>query len=399
MSNDIGVRLKINGEKEFNQSIESNVSTIKVLETELDKLTSKYGDNAKGMEALKAKNVILSKEIDTLKGKLTILDTQYDKEKAKLGELGSALDTAKKKFGENSVEAGKAETAYNKQNIIVDKLKATMNQTETAMNKLTNEISSNKTKMNEMEQGTRDAATGLDKLGTSADSASEKMDQCGEALKMSNLMQASQQLSQVGDKLIEFGNKAREAFDEVDTGEDIMLAKTGATGKAALELHDSYLKVSKSLSAATASFDDVGSAVGDVNTMFGYTGNTLNIASEDFLNFARINKIDVSEAVVSVARALGDSGEPLNNYKQLLDVATFASQKYGINTASLLETTTKYGAVMRNLGYSMNESVTMFALWNKWGVTTETAMAGLKKATSNWISEGKNAGEEFQKLL
>ena len=54
---------------------------------------------------------------------------------------------------------------------------------------------------------------------------------------------------------------------------------------------------------------------------------------------------------------------------------------------------------MRALGFDMKESIALFSSWEKAGVNTEIAFSGMKKAISNWGSEGKDARKEFKKTL
>lgn len=189
---------------------------------------------------------------------------------------------------------------------------------------------------------------------------------------------------------------AVKAFNEVDDGADIVIEKTGATGKAAKELEKVYKDVAKTI---PGEFSDIGSAVGEINTRLEFTDKKLQIASEDFLKFARINKTDVNTSVQLVTRAMGDASIPADEYKTVLDALTVASQKSGISIDKLTTNLAKYGAPMRALGLDISDSIALFAAWEKSGVNTEIAFSGMKKAISNWGKEGKDSRVEFAKTL
>lgn len=189
---------------------------------------------------------------------------------------------------------------------------------------------------------------------------------------------------------------AVKAFNEVDDGADIVIEKTGATGKAAKELEGVYKQVAKTI---PAEFTDIGSAVGEINTRLEFTDKKLQTASEDFLKFARINKTDVNTAVQLVTRAMGDASIPAEQYNIVLDALTVASQKSGISIDKLTTNLAKYGAPMRALGLDISDSIALFAAWEKSGVNTEIAFSGMKKAISNWGKEGKDSRVEFAKTL
>lgn len=192
------------------------------------------------------------------------------------------------------------------------------------------------------------------------------------------------------------GTAAVSAFNEVDDGMDVVIEKTGATGKTAEELEAVYRSVGKTV---PASFDDIGSAVGEVNTRFGFTNEELETASTKFLEFSKITGVDTTEGVRLVSRAMNDAGIDASEYSTVLDELSKASQASGIDVSTLTENLSKYGASMRNLGFDTEESIALFSTWESAGVNTEIAFSGMKKAISNWSKEGKNANEEFGKTL
>lgn len=192
------------------------------------------------------------------------------------------------------------------------------------------------------------------------------------------------------------GTAAVIAFNEVDTAIDTIVKGTGATGDELEALNQSFKNV---YSTMAVDADDVGKSIADLNTRFGFTGDVLEDASAQFLKFAEVNGVDVSSAVSLVSRAMGDASIDSSEYGQVLDSLTAASQASGISIDKLAENITKYGAPMRALGYDTNESIAIFASWEKAGVNTEIAFSGMKKAISNYTKEGKDAKVEFSKLV
>ena len=189
---------------------------------------------------------------------------------------------------------------------------------------------------------------------------------------------------------------ALKSFDDVDAGLDIVIKKTGATADAAVDLEEVYKEVAGNVAG---SFEDVGSAVGEINTRFGFTNEVLEEASEKFLKFAKVNDIDVNEAVQKVSRYMGDASIESSKYGEVLDSLTSVAQASGISISTLTEYLTKYGAPMRALGLDTKECIAIFAGWEKAGVNTEIAFSGMKKAIGTWGKEGKDATEEFKKTL
>ena len=192
------------------------------------------------------------------------------------------------------------------------------------------------------------------------------------------------------------GTAAVAAFNQVDDGMDVVIEKTGATGETAQQLEEVYRSIGKTV---PASFDDIGAAVGEVNTRFGFTGDQLETASTKFLEFSKITGVDTTEGVRLVSRAMSDAGIDTSEYTTVLDQLSKASQASGIEVSTLTENLAKYGAPMRALGFDTQESISIFSGWEKAGVNTEIAFSGMKKAISNWSAEGKDAKVEFGNTL
>ncbi len=228
---------------------------------------------------------------------------------------------------------------------------------------------------------------------------------------------ASAKLKLISDKSGEFGEKATSAGKammpvtagivaigaagvsaamELDDGYDTIITKTGATGKALEDMRQIADNVFTSL---PTEMDDVGAAVGEINTRFGATGDKLEDLTEKFIKYAQINGTDVEQSIQLVSRAMGDAGIPMEQAGSILDKLTVAGQASGVSLDKLTENITKYGAPMRALGMTTDESIAIFAGWEKAGVNTEIAFSGMKKAIGTWGKEGKDSREEFQKTL
>lgn len=193
-----------------------------------------------------------------------------------------------------------------------------------------------------------------------------------------------------------FGAAAVSSFKDVKEGYDEIIKRTGATSEAAKDLKNSFDNV---FEHNVSDAEDVGAAIGELNTRFNMTGETLETASKKFLAFSRINDIDVSESVQLVSRAMENANIPAEQYGDMLDTLTVASQKSGINMSTLTEDVTKYGAQLRALGIDTKTSIAMFSEFEKNGTNTENVLVGLKTAVKNWTAAGKDAKKEFPAVI
>ena len=289
-----------------------------------------------------------------------------------------ALDQLKQSYADAVVQYGKNSTEAK--------------QFESSIRELSSELSTNKQKLNDADKAADDLDKSMDDAGEAVDKAKEGFTIFKGVL--ANLV--ADGIRMAVDGLRDLGQAVYDAYKEYDEGADNIIKATGATGKAAEDLQESYKKVTKSV---VGDFDTIGSTLGELNTRFGFTGEQLEEATVQFTKFSDITGTDAVTAVQLVSRAMGDAGIEADQYSDVLDALTVASQASGISIDTLAGNLTKYGAPMRALGFDTQEAIAVFAGWEKAGVNTEIAFSGMKKAISNWAKEGKDSRKEFKKTL
>ena len=313
-----------------------------------------------------------------LSAKLKALNTTLDAQKKKADLARAEWEKAAHEFGENSAEAERAKIKLNQYEAQVAKTQKEVDKYTQELTDCENETGRFAKETDKAEKETKDASQGFTVMkGALADLVASGIKAAISGLK--NLASA-----------------AKEAYEEFDKGADAVIKATGATGEAAAELTESYNKVAHNV---VGDMGEIGEAVGEVSTRFGLTGEELEKTSEQFLKFADITGTDAKDAVRLVSRAMENAGIDAKDYAKVLDMLAKAGQDTGVDVATLAESLTKTGAPMRQLGFSTEETIAMLAKFEKNGVNTETVIAGMKKAVANWGKEGKNAKEEYQKVL
>lgn len=326
------------------------------------------------------------------------INSQIDKQKSKQSELSKKIEEATEKHKKSIETTGKNSAESKKLQEEIKKLKEEYAKNERAIEANNKKLVDATTKMNNNEKNllknkkalqevTKELNTGTDKLKKftdGLDKASEKTTNFG---KKASVISAG---------VAGIGAAGVAAFKEVDAGMDNVVKATGATGETAKELEAIYKNLSSSINK---DFTEIGSALGEVNTRFQFTGKELETCTMQFLEFSKINNIDTTQAVQLVSRAMGDAGIEAKNYSELLDMLTSAAQASGIGIDKLTELLTKYGAPMRALGFDTKEAIAIFSQWELAGVNTEIAFSGMKAAIGKWGKEGKDARVEFKKTL
>lgn len=329
--------------KEVNQSINENRSAFKLAQSEWDKSTS---------------------AVDKLRTRQEYLANQTEAYGQKVKELTDILK--QQEDAENRDEAAISRTREQLNNA-----QSSLNYYQQGLEEVNNELESGTAKF-------QDYAKKVEETG-------EKLENAGKSL-----------TKNVTAPILAVGTAAGVAWKKLDEAYDNIAAGTGATGEALQELQDSFDNVYGNFKFESAS---TSSAIADINTRFGFAGDTLEECTVKFLKFAEVNNADVSNAIADVSRYMGNANISASEYGNVLDALTAASQASGITVTKLSENLTKYGASMRGLGFDTSESIALFAQWEKSGMNAEVAFSGMQKAVVNFSKSGKDAKKEFKNVL
>lgn len=121
----INTKFTLSGEKEYKQAISEIGSGMKVLDSEMRKVSSAYAQNADSVEALNAKNDVLERKIST--------------QVEKIEYLKAALQQSAEKYGEADKRTMQWQTS--------------LNNAEAELNNLNNQVDENNQKIAESEKG------------------------------------------------------------------------------------------------------------------------------------------------------------------------------------------------------------------------------------------------------
>ena len=232
----------------------------------------------------------------------------------------------------------------------------------------------------------------LKKLEEEADKSNISLEKVGEAFG-----KVGSKTTDIGKKMLPvtagiagMGTAVVAAAMELDDGYDTIITKTGATGEALEELNAVADDLFTEMPIEIA---DAGTAVGEINTRFGATGETLKGLSKQFIEFANINGTDLNNSIGKVDKIMEQYNVDAAETGNVLGLITKKGQETGISVDNLMDSLQKNGATFKEMGLNMVQSTNLLAQFEANGVNAETAVAGLRKSIKKYTDEGKSVDE------
>ena len=341
MANNIkGITIEIGGDTtKLDKALGSVNKNVKSTQSELKEVEKLLKLDPKNTEALEQKQKLLAKAVGETKEKLDVLKT------------AEAQVEEQFKNGEVSEEQYRA-------------LKREIEATELSLKKLEEEA--NKSNLS------------LEKVGEAFGKVGSKATDIGK------------KMLPVTAGIAGMGTAGVAAAMELDDGYDTIITKTGATGEALEELNAVTDDLFTEMPIEMA---DAGTAVGEINTRFGATGETLKGLSKQFIEFANINGTDLNNSIGKVDKIMEQYNIDAAETGNVLGLITKKGQETGISVDTLMDSLQKNGATFKEMGLNMVQSTNLLAQFEANGVNADTAVAGLRKSIKAYTDEGKSVDE------
>lgn len=225
-------------------------------------------------------------------------------------------------------------------------------------------------------------------LGDSSRSAIGNIKEATGYLKADVMMNVAEKAGQLGQKMVDAGKKTVDAWSEIDEAMDTVTTKTGLTGEALLGLQEIAKGIATSLPATT--FQESADAVGELNTQFGLTGDTLQSAAEYLLKYSKITGEDISNSAINAKKAIDAYGLSNEDLARVLDSVTKVGQDTGQSYDSIFQKAIDGAPQIKMLGLSFEEGATLIGRFEKSGIDSSAALSSLSKAAVNYAKDGKS---------
>lgn len=367
----------------FQREVETTKNVLKGYEGKLANVNQALAENGNATQSNKSQLQNLQKEQNRLASESEKVVSSFKLQESQLGANASEsekLALAQKKVGEQSSIVAKqienlekqlelTKQEYGENSVEANKMEAQLNQAKTAYSDLSQEMKN---------------------LGSAGKQAAGNLAETNNLLKAELLNQFSEKLSDISQKLVDFGKSALEAFRQVDEGMDTIVTKTGATGDSLKEMQDIASSIATTI---PTDFSKAGEAVGEVNTQFGLTGDALKDASIEMIKFAEINGTDITNSTISASKALEAYELSTSDLEKVLDSTTYTAQSTGVSVDDLMKKAIEGAPQIKMLGLSFEEGVALLGQFETSGVDASSALSGLTKAAGSYAKKGKTLKE------
>ena len=378
--------------KQLNATLPAQKSILADLEKQYELVCKNQGENSAEAKKLQLqienqKGAIAKTEaaIDKYNGQLDQMQKEEKEANSELGKLNKTIDEQEKQLKELKKEYQNAVLQYGENS---DEAKALAQQ----IKNLSGELNDNKKKLNDAEKAADDLDDSLEDAGDAADDAAKGG---FTVLKGAMADLVSKGIQLVINGLKNLAKASAEAWKEFDEGSDIIIRKTGATGQAAKDLEKVYKEVSKQV---VGSYDELGTAVGEVNTRFGVNGKELEDLSVKFIKFAELNGTDVKNSIDKVQSSMAAWGLEAKDASDFMDLLNKVGQDTGVSMDQLSDLLKANAPALQEMGFNAADAATFLANMDKNGVDASATMSGLKKALNNAAKEGKPMDQAMQDI-
>lgn len=423
-SNTFGGTIKLEGEKEYREAISNINSDLKVFKSELKLVTSEFGANNKGAEALTAQNKILNSQITGQKNKveeyksaLKSLTNQQVENKNKMNEVARQYDKSKEKLeamkksmSYTTVEIEKqekevkdlqdalkqSESQYNSCDKKIDTWKISLNQAQVELNKMEKELSENEKAMKDYENATKKEKKQLEEFGEILDDGQEKVNVFGDVLKANLASEAiingiKTMTGVVKDFTVEafnFGVEYQQSLNQIKASTNITAEEMQGLEQVMKDVYmDNFGE----------SIDDVGNSLSVIRTQIkGLNDEDLKNITEDAIALRDTFQYEVNESIRS-AKALMDhfgiSG------KEAYTLIAQGAQNGLDYSGEFLDNINEYSVQFKKLGFSAEDMFNIFESGTKSGAFNLDKIGdAVKEFSIRAIDGSKTTAEGFQKL-
>ena len=340
-------------------------------------------------------------------------------------ELATAVQQSEdrmKSLGDNAQISAEAQeqlnTATQAAAQAMQELEAAQTEAEAAMTNYDAVIQSGTTDLSELEaaaeraghasealaEANYNASNAAGNLSAASEKAAKSAEEAGNATESSSkqIIDSVNALSEtviakgIADEVKKITTAVYEMAEAFSEAEKVVVNATGATGDALDVLEESMVKA---YAGHHQDLSTTAGAIGEINTRMGLTGQELSDVTGLFLDFNSITGSDTVTAVQNVTKVMNKWGVEQENVESVLDKLAYAGQISGASVDSLSQTLITGAASFQEMGLSLDNTISMLAAFELYGMNSTTAITAMRTAVKNFSDDGVDASEGLRQTI
>ncbi|BCI60851.1 phage tail tape measure protein [Solibaculum mannosilyticum] len=161
----ISTRLAVDGEKEFKKALDDIGRNMRVLGSEMQKVTAEYGKNDQSIDGLTAKNRVLSQQVE--------------QQEEMVRALSQAVADAADAYGENDKKTDSYRIQLNRAEAALASMQRELSENESALNEARSSTNKEEDAVDELSSALGESVRSHQEAGAAAEDAGEKADGAG----------------------------------------------------------------------------------------------------------------------------------------------------------------------------------------------------------------------------
>lgn len=372
MADNFGLRIGVEGEKEFKKALSEINSQFKVLGSEMKLVSSQFDKNETNIQSLTAKNEVLTKQIGA--------------QKDKIETLRKALENASSSFGEND----RRTQAWAVQ----------LNNAQAELNGMQRDLKDNASALDDVANGFENAANQadgfeneLEQASREAESSGAKFEKLGSVVKGVGIAIGVAVVA-IGTAAVAAGVSLIKLGDEYNQAVNQISASTGATGTELEELGVIAQNVYKHNFGENMA--DVAEGLSTVQKTTGLLGAELEKATESGFALRDTFNFDMQESARAAGALMKNFGVSAEDAYNIIAVG---AQNGADKNGDLLDTLNEYSAQYSALGLSADQFITSLVSGADAGVFSIDKVGDAVKEFNIRAKDGSSSTvEAFQTL-
>lgn len=392
---DAGVRLKVEGEKEFRSAISGINAVLKIMDAQLGEISSEFAANAGSMENARAQVLKLNETLDKLREKQKTIIQALDNAQEALEQYTDEFEAAKKaaedhaKTMEQVAETlGKSSDEYKKMaeeqkelDAAVSAAASGMKAAERATNSWTIELSKTNVAIDKTSAQLKTVEDGMNGVADGADEAAEASEKMG--------MSVTQSVDDVSNAVA--SARLEELFDGLVEG-----LKDSA--EAAIKWESAFAGVVKTVDADEWQLEEINAGLRDMAMTIPVTAEELASIAENAgqLGIAAGDVLQFTETVANLAATTNMTSEQSAvQFARFANITKMSAEEYGNLGAVVVDLGNNFATTESEI---MNLAMRLAAAGNAAGLS-EPEILGIAAALSSVGLEAEAGGSAFSKAI